>query len=134
MTSSACSTLTVLDSASRPPPLALSETARMLSTTLNASLKHAAVADRKRGMLIVRACASKEEMYSDSFHTKRRMERNDGIGSGEASMGRIARYMHVEYETRQYNPTINDTTAYLPHQWQLSLQTQATRPTRVEIL
>ena len=46
----------------------------MPSTTLNASLKHAAVADRKRGMLIVRACASKEEMYSDSFHTKRIMD------------------------------------------------------------
>ena len=39
-----------------------------------ASRKHAAVADRKRGMLIVRARASKAEMYPDNFQTKRRME------------------------------------------------------------
>lgn len=67
MTSSACSTFTAPAS---PPLFELPETARMPSATLDASLKHAAVADRKRGMLIVRARASKEEMYSDIFHTK----------------------------------------------------------------
>lgn len=68
MTSSACSTLIAPDSASRPLFVELPETVRMLSTTLDASLKHAAVADKKRGMLRVRARASTEEMYSDSFH------------------------------------------------------------------
>ena len=70
MTSSACSTFTAAGSPSRPPLFELPETARRPSTTLNASLKHAAVADRKRGMLIVRARASKEEIYSDIFQTK----------------------------------------------------------------
>lgn len=70
MTSSACSTLTAPDPS--PRPLELPETVKILSTTLNASLKHAAVADRKRDVLIVRARASREEMYSDTFDVKRR--------------------------------------------------------------
>lgn len=72
MMSSACVTLTVPESPSRPPLFELLETKRMLSTTLKASLKQAAVADRNSGVLMVRARASKEEMYSDNFQTKRR--------------------------------------------------------------
>lgn len=74
MTSSACVAFTAPDSLSRPPLFELPETTRMLSTTLDASLKHAAVADKKRGMLMVRACASKEEMYSANFQTKRKTD------------------------------------------------------------
>ena len=70
-TSSACSTFTAAPgSPSRPALSELPETVRIQSTTLNASLKHAAVADRNRGMLMVRARASKGEMYSDNFQAK----------------------------------------------------------------
>ena len=67
MTSSACSTFTATGSPSPPLLRELPDIVRMPSTTLNASLKHAAVADRKRGMLMVRARASKGEMYSANF-------------------------------------------------------------------
>lgn len=86
MTSSACSTLTALDSPSRPPLLALPGTARMLSATVNGSIKHAAVADRKGGILIV--CARASNVF--------------GIGM-------LQGYMRVENATRQHNRTINDT-------------------------
>ena len=81
MTSSACSTLTALDSPSRPPLLALPGTARMLSATVNGSIKHAAVADRKGGVLIVCARASNVFGITSIPSEEWRTKQTDGVGS-----------------------------------------------------
>ena len=86
--------LVYLDSPSRPPLDTLPETAKMLSTTPNASLKHAAA---------VRARAWTEEMYSDSFRTKQRMDGTQVLGRRWHARSRrwacLQRYVRVESET-----------------------------------